>query len=86
MNMRGLVLIGFSGLCLTAAALFHNTTERSSFAAGLAKATTPLRDCMRESITTSAGRVGCFTPVSAEIGGRAFNTKRYSGGNAFTRR
>lgn len=86
MNLRGLVLIGFSGLCLTAAAMFNQSYERSSFAAGLAQATTPIRDCMREGITTSAGRVGCFTPVSAEIGGAAFNTKRYTGGNALSRR
>lgn len=86
MNLRGLVLIGFSGLCLTAVALFHDSKERRSFAAGLAKATTPLRDCMREGINTSSGRVGCFQPVSAQMGRAVFGDKRYHGGSAMSRR
>ncbi|MEL7115777.1 MAG: hypothetical protein AAGP08_09325 [Pseudomonadota bacterium] len=85
MDVRGLVLIGFSALCLTAAGLFHDQQQRRAMAAGLASASTPLRDCMREGINTTSGRVGCFQPVSA-IMGRAFFGGSYGGGHAMSRR
>ena len=85
MNVRGLVLIGFSGLCLVAAGLAHENQSRRGVAANLALATTPLRDCMRDGINTASGRVGCFQPVSAAMGKAIFG-KSYGGGAAMSRR
>ena len=85
MNLRGLVLIGFSALCLSAAGLAHHKQKQIGLSQRLASVSTPVRDCMREGITTSSGRVGCFQPVSAAIG-RAVFGKNYGGGAAMSRR
>lgn len=80
MYRRGLVLIGFSGMCLAAAGLTYQAERRQSIAHGLAEASHTLRTCMREGITTSGGRVGCFRPVSAVL------SAPFGGGGAITRR
>lgn len=85
MNLRGLVLIGFSGLCLLAAGLAENAQDRRSLSSSLASATAPSgRDCMRQSINTASGIVGCFQPVSAVMG-RAIFGSDYKGGSALWR-
>ena len=58
MPLRGLVLIGFSGLCLALVGLAHHESSG--------------RGCMSEGIVTSAGRVACLQPVSAAIGQAMF--------------
>ena len=85
MNTRGLVLIGFSALCLLTAGLAHDKTEKRALSQRLAAISEPVRACMREGITTSGGRVGCFQPVSAAIGRTVFG-QSYGGGSAMSRR
>jgi len=85
MNVRGIVLIGFSGLCLLAAGLAHHKQQGMGVSHRLATVSSPVRECMREGIASSNGHVGCFQPVSAAIG-RAVFGKSYEGGAAMSRR
>jgi len=86
MNFRGLVLIGFSGLCLGAAGLTYEQTNKNGISQRLASITQPVRQgCMAQGIDTSNGRVGCFQPVSAAIGKAVFG-KSYGGGAAMSGR
>lgn len=85
MNYRGLVLIGFSGLCLIAAGLASTHSKDQRLSSRLAEITQPTAACMREGIITSSGQVGCFQPVSAAIGKTVFGMS-YGGGNAFNSR
>jgi hypothetical protein len=85
MNVRGLVLIGFSGLCVAAAGLAHDAHRKHSIGQSLASVSQPMRACMQDGITTSSGRVGCFVPVSAAIGKAVFG-RNYGGGAAMSRR
>ena len=63
MNVRGLVLIGFSAACLAVAGLAHQEQQKRGMSLALAK-TMAKRDCMGEGFHTINGRVGCLTQVS----------------------
>ncbi len=85
MDLRGLVLIGFSAACIGVAGLAYQESKRKSMSRGLALATAGFGStCMRNGFDTTAGRVGCLTQTSFGLLKTAIGAeKSYRGGGAF---
>ncbi len=81
MDLRGMVLIGFSAACLAVAGLAYQEQQRREMGVSLAGAFADY-DCRGEGLETSAGRVGCMTPVSFPLIGDFLKPTRYAGGAA----
>ncbi len=63
MNVRGLVLIGFSAACLAVAGLAYQDQQKQGMSLALAKMMAK-RDCGGEVFHTAHGRVACLRQVS----------------------
>jgi len=83
MYLRGPVLIGFSALCIAAAALGHHESKNQAMSRALARAAGGLQaGCMSDGFDTPMGRVGCLTQVSYGLLKDAVGGRSYQGGGA----
>ena len=88
MNLRGMVLIGFSAGCLAVAGIAHHNSKSGQVSNALANLSTKNNGlCETSGFETSAGHVGCLQQVSFNfIKGKASRAKSYFGGDAMNRR
>ena len=63
MDLRGLVLIGFSAACLGVAGLAYQVDQKRSMSLSLAK-TMAAQECGNAGFDTPFGRVSCLRQVS----------------------